>query len=276
MHTRLHHRTRFAGPHPRAALPLRTGFTLVELLVVIAIIGILAGITIPVVTSVRIAAKRTQCTANLRAIGQGFSLFLQDNKDRYPGNGPGGSIPPNGNQGRLRWHYRIGYYMDLGSPVVHLDAGNGQIVSVRDKCDNQAVFHCASVPTSSYNGGYSSVGGYGANLAIVTKNTNGYNLTGIAAGSITAPSRTVLVADRFPGGGSRPGDASSAFKGFELNNTAPYPDQLYGPSANHRRDQDPAAGAGLCNILFADGHVKAVALENLDPWPGTISFLWPQ
>ena len=59
-------------------------FTLIELLVVIAIIGILASLLLPVLGKARKTSQLAVCVNQLKQIGTGGFMYLDDNEDYFP------------------------------------------------------------------------------------------------------------------------------------------------------------------------------------------------
>lgn len=60
-------------------------FTLIELLVVIAIIAILAAILFPVLSAAKKRAEQATCINNLKQLGSGMQMYVQDNNNTFPG-----------------------------------------------------------------------------------------------------------------------------------------------------------------------------------------------
>ena len=107
----------------RRALPssTRTGFTLVELLVVIAIIGVLVALLLPAVQAAREAARRMQCSNNLKQIGLAFHNFHDANKRLPPAMDYGNTSVRPGTLTGWGWSAYIMPYLEGGAAFDQID-----------------------------------------------------------------------------------------------------------------------------------------------------------
>ena len=125
----------------------RSGFTLIELLVVIAIISVLIALLLPAVQSAREAARRIQCTNNLKQMGLGLHNYEGITGAFPPSNIAGyfnGTFTSNG----FSVHARILPFMEQGVAFnsinfffTHRTVQNSTVVGLALSC-----FLCPSDP----------------------------------------------------------------------------------------------------------------------------------
>ncbi|WP_146599840.1 DUF1559 family PulG-like putative transporter [Novipirellula aureliae] len=111
----------------------KQAFTLVELLVVIAIIGVLVGLLLPAVQAAREAARRIQCSNNLKQMGLGFHNYHAAYR-KFPVGGAGAASATNAFIKKLwrpSWGTSLlpfieqpGIYEKLDMDVSYLDPAN--------------------------------------------------------------------------------------------------------------------------------------------------------
>lgn len=149
---------------------IKRGFTLVELLVVIAIIGILIGMLLPAVQSVREAARRTSCLNNMRQLG----IALHNYEGAYrafppsrltPDDNPlpSGVTAGGGTSAFQSWTTLILPFVEQGNLANQFDfqqawfddvnSGNLAVVSTQ-----LPIFKCASSPSSDGQDPYHVIG----------------------------------------------------------------------------------------------------------------------
>jgi len=130
----------------------KSAFTLIELLVVIAIIAILAAILFPVFARAREQARKTSCISNVKQIGTGMMMYVQDYDETYPDSSVVAlEVPANlpmlnyaqGYQGGLHitaWSKRL--YLDNPNPAIRTLGGWVGVINPYIK--NAQIYVCPS------------------------------------------------------------------------------------------------------------------------------------
>ncbi len=146
-----------------------SGFTLIELLTVIAIIGVLAAILIPVVSSVRAAAKKTQCSSNLRSVAGAWLMHFIDNRNYFDNE----RVDTNGvtTIDYNPYYINNGYSLYLGAPdkSVHTEAEVSPLALSSE-------FRGKFLTTGAKNTAYYKTTSYWHNTAVWRASTHANNL----------------------------------------------------------------------------------------------------
>jgi prepilin-type N-terminal cleavage/methylation domain-containing protein/prepilin-type processing-associated H-X9-DG protein len=227
----------------------KSGFTLIELLVVIAIIAILAAILFPVFARAREQARAASCKSNLKQIGTGWMMYVQDYDERTPLNwwseDPCGTSAltnfPGGQRGRQPiMFWRIQPYVKNtgvlicpsdGAPTSGADGVNQ--LPAPGQCENVRF----SYSSSDEAGGGSGVAGGGLGL-------------GEAMAAIQNPASMYLAFD------------SQRYYGTPETNIDSFG---WMPQNNGINADFVARHNGLVNCAFCDGHVKALKCADMFP-----------
>jgi prepilin-type N-terminal cleavage/methylation domain-containing protein len=161
-----------------------SAFTLVELLVVIAIIGILVALLLPAIQAAREAARRSQCTNNIRQIGIAF-MNHETSKKRLPvgatqryGNDKKTGVAYTGDPTMFGWISSMMPYLEEASLYAQVDwtiplgERNDRPVGDPNKTAHHIKFEsyvCPSAePVGLVNDWYGARGNYAANAGIGT------------------------------------------------------------------------------------------------------------
>jgi prepilin-type N-terminal cleavage/methylation domain-containing protein/prepilin-type processing-associated H-X9-DG protein len=213
------------------------GFTLIELLVVIAIIAILAAILFPVFARARENARRASCMSNLKQIGLGMMMYVQDYDEQYPVSIVGAIGTAATLSGSICTGMPCGKFtVSNGRATGATDYAVGKIVSWMDLLQpytkSVQIFVCPSQQYDSY-------GGYGYNIYINNLRTTS---PPIKMATLDNPSTTAMIMD-----------CNRPYCAYATPEYAVFLPQTRPDCAPHLDGY---------NMAFADGHVKFLNKNN--------------
>ena len=202
----------------------RRAFTLIELLVVIAIIAILAAILMPVFAQAREAARAMSCMSNMKQVGTGLQLYVQDYDERIFFRSAGNpaqtraNVATSGNA--LKWWNQLMPYVRNG-----------------------AVFTCPSdggpTPSADANGALTIPRSFVANAAVEA----------LSLAQVSRPSETIVVSEKWDraANGTPITDSWIEVWGGDFGPDPARPGHIFKMADRHRN--------GI-NCAFFDGHAK--------------------
>lgn len=219
----------------------RSGFTLIELLVVIAIIAILAAILFPVFAKAREKARQTSCLSNMKQIGLGLMMYVQDWDETMPGFKHrlyGGNSRGDG------WYEGIEPYVE-----------NEQI-GICPSYKYESTYGRTNMPNETGYWGRTLIASYGVPAQDSTCRSvlgnlhtafSGYYPPGPSLAEATMPAETVMVFESNS-------NWTQQTSGYGRDNSG----NLRSISADGHRGRQHFRHNMQMNVAFMDGHAKAV------------------